>query len=134
MIFPSGQKPVLKNIPPEIVVFNEKEDITLSLEFEGKPTPSVKWYHDGIEVIDGKNNMTIATETGKSSKLVIKKQEASVHTGLYSCRVGNEAGEAVCETRIIKQDVCILKLFIVYSSNWKNLSLLKFDRNFRRKC
>ncbi|EJW72710.1 hypothetical protein WUBG_16382, partial [Wuchereria bancrofti] len=38
----SGQKPILKNIPPALLVLNEKEDIKLSIEFEGEPIPSVK--------------------------------------------------------------------------------------------
>ncbi|EJD74527.1 CAMK/MLCK protein kinase [Loa loa] len=104
MTLPSGQKPVLKNIPPATLIFNEKEDIELSVEFEGEPTPFVKWYHDGIELIDGKNSVRVTTVTDKSSKLIIKKPKASVHVGLYSCHIGNEAGETVCETHVIKQD------------------------------
>ncbi|VDO34212.1 unnamed protein product [Onchocerca flexuosa] len=104
MTLPSGKKPVLKNIPPATLILNEKEDIELSVEFEGEPTPFVKWYQDGIELIDGKDTIKITTVSGKSSKLVIKKPKANVHLGLYSCHIGNEAGETVCETRIIKQD------------------------------
>ncbi|VDM08832.1 unnamed protein product, partial [Wuchereria bancrofti] len=101
----SGQKPILKNIPPALLVLNEKEDIKLSIEFEGEPIPSVKWYQNGVELTDGKNNMTITTDkSGKSSKLIIKKPKASVHAGLYSCHIGNETGEVVSETCIIKQE------------------------------
>ncbi|VDO43727.1 unnamed protein product [Brugia timori] len=111
----SGQKPILKNIPPALLIVNEKEDIKLSIEFEGEPIPFVKWYQNGVELIDGKNNMTITTDkSGKSSKLIIKKPKASVHAGLYSCHIGNETGEVVSETRIIKQEVCMLKLFTFY--------------------
>ncbi|KAK6109169.1 Immunoglobulin I-set domain family protein [Brugia pahangi] len=101
----SGQKPILKNIPPALLILNEKEDIKLSIEFEGEPKPFVKWYQNGVELIDGKNNMTITTDkSGKSSKLIIKKPKATVHAGLYSCHIGNETGEVVSETRIIKQE------------------------------
>ncbi|VDK88198.1 unnamed protein product, partial [Onchocerca ochengi] len=105
MTLPSGKKPILKNIPSATLILNEKENIELSVEFEGEPTPFVKWYQDGIELIDGKNSVKITTITGKSSKLVIKEPKANAHLGLYSCHIGNEAGEAVCETRIVKQDV-----------------------------
>ncbi|CAG9530815.1 unnamed protein product [Cercopithifilaria johnstoni] len=101
MTLPYGKKPVLKNIPPATLILNEKEDIELNIEFEGEPTPSVKWYQNGIELVDGKNNVKITTVTGRSSKLVIKKPKENVHTGLYSCHIGNEAGENTCEIHII---------------------------------
>ncbi|KAL3986026.1 Immunoglobulin I-set domain family protein [Acanthocheilonema viteae] len=100
---PVGKKPALKSVPPAILVLNEKEDIELIIDFEGEPTPSVKWYQNGVELIDGKNNMTIITVTGKSSKLVIKEPKGNLHSGLYSCHIENKAGETVYEIHITEE-------------------------------
>uniref|UniRef100_A0A158Q7F2 Myosin light chain kinase, smooth muscle n=1 Tax=Elaeophora elaphi TaxID=1147741 RepID=A0A158Q7F2_9BILA len=100
---PLGKKPALKNIPPATLLLNEKKNIELIVEFEADSKSSVKWYKNGIELIDGKNSVTITTLAGKSSKLIIKKPKGNVHPGLYSCHIENEIGETVCETRIIEE-------------------------------
>uniref|UniRef100_A0A915PUX1 Uncharacterized protein n=1 Tax=Setaria digitata TaxID=48799 RepID=A0A915PUX1_9BILA len=101
----SGKKPTIISFPPPTLVLNEKEIIELDVKFDGEPIPLVKWYQDGVELTDGKKNITIITLPGKSSKLIIKKPEVNIHPGFYSCHIGNEAGETVCETRVIKETI-----------------------------
>lgn len=94
-----GEKPKFETSLPETVILDEKQTIELVAEFKGKPTPKVKWYRNGKELFDGKDNVTITTKDGTST-LVIKNPKANVDDGLYACHIENEVGHAVTETQI----------------------------------
>ncbi|VDN06567.1 unnamed protein product [Thelazia callipaeda] len=99
---PLGRKPTFESLPPTQIVLNE-EDIELIAEYSGDPIPSVKWYYNGIEISSKMNNITVVKLSDRSSKLVIRNPKPIIHTGIYSCHIVNETGEAISETRIIQQ-------------------------------
>ncbi|VDK27112.1 unnamed protein product [Gongylonema pulchrum] len=101
----AGKKPVFTKVPPAAVLISGSESVELVAEFDGEPAPSVKWYHNGREIVGTRNDVEITTARGKWSKLVIRVLELDVHAGRYSCHIENEYGEAVCETWLTKQKI-----------------------------
>ena len=59
--------------------------------FEGLPTPTVVWSHDGTMLTDGSNDITIATDDTSTSKLTITTVAAD-DSGSYTCMVSNLLG------------------------------------------
>ena len=93
-----GIKPrFLENFPTSLSI-SESEVLEIEAKYEGKPEPSIKWYHDGVEVIENNNIKIIFDEKGGTSKLLIRKPKAGLDDGIYSCHIENEAGHAVEET------------------------------------
>ena len=58
--------------------------------FEGFPIPTVTWLHNGSIIVDGSNNITIATDN-RSSTLTITIVTAD-KLGKYTCMVSNLMG------------------------------------------
>lgn len=62
-----------------------------TVRFDGYPTPTVKWYHNGRE-IKPSANLLITTFNTESTLVVLRCDDESI--GKYEARAMNEAGEA----------------------------------------
>ena len=82
------------NITGQAYVENEGT-LNLTCTAEGGPDNVLMWSLDGIELKDGKYDVTIVTNvysTSSESILMISSVDASVHKGLYECNVTNVGG------------------------------------------
>ena len=67
--------------------------------FEGLPTPTVVWSHDGTMLTDGSNDITIATDD-TSSTLTITTVAAD-DSGSYTCIVSNLLGGSTASSTLL---------------------------------
>ena len=74
-------------------------DILLDVVLEGKPEPTVSWFHDGVQIKDTKLYTTKqVTDTGEYT-LVIKEAVAEAG-GKIQCKAENKHGKAETEAKI----------------------------------
>lgn len=66
------------------------KNVTLDIELEAFPKPSVKWYLDEMEITETRNEFT-RIETDNGAKLVIKEVSSQL-SGQYSVKVANDLG------------------------------------------
>ena len=66
--------------------------------FEGLPTPTVVWSHDGTMLTDGSNDITIATSNSSSILTIITA--AADDSGSYTCMVSNLLGSATASSTL----------------------------------
>ena len=71
--------------------------------FEGFPIPTVTWLHNGSILVDGSNNITIATDNS-SSTLTITSVTAD-NFGNYTCVVSNLLGSVMASSLLQMQGV-----------------------------
>ncbi|UMM35968.1 hypothetical protein L5515_008342 [Caenorhabditis briggsae] len=92
---PSGQAPQFSILPQSKMIISRDDELEISVEFSGNPTPSVKWYKENVQVVpDDKINIA-ATST--SSTLQSKSQEEN---GTYTCFIENELGQASASCQV----------------------------------
>jgi len=98
----SKVKPKPSSSQPAFTVELEKEysgeegdEVTLGVEFTGKPKPKVTWEKNGSNIVSIKR-VKIIDEEG-SSKLVIKTLRES-DFGDYTCTISNFKGSTTCTT------------------------------------
>lgn len=96
----AGSKPLFKTSFEPVMFVDESETFEIHAVYEGRPEPSVKWYHNGAEIIEANNVAVTFGEGGGDSTLVVSKCKAGVHDGIYSCHIENETGHAVEETAV----------------------------------
>ena len=65
--------------------------LTLSCDFDGVPTPTVEWLHNGILLSDSDPNVTITTDADSSLLELTNLQRDS--DGQYVCRGTNVVGD-----------------------------------------
>ena len=75
-------------------------DLVLKVRVQGSPTPQVKWFHEGRElVIDGTNIRSSFDEFTSTHSLTILNTTES-HLGVYSCEAYNPKGSVSCSCNI----------------------------------
>ncbi|XP_065086396.1 obscurin isoform X3 [Ochlerotatus camptorhynchus] len=75
---------------PEETIVNEKEDIELFVKADGNPTPIVRWYKDGKEVLaDGKRILIIEDDGRFTLKIHAANRD---DTARYSADIINDYG------------------------------------------
>ena len=90
---PVGERASLVHAPsvrsPLVTAF-DGDELILTVEFDGYPLPSIKWYHHNIPVT-GRDEVTINTVDGKSTATIPLTEDAA---GEWGASASNEAGEA----------------------------------------
>ena len=76
--------------PPASSVAPVNTHHIIQCTFEGLPTPTVEWSHDGNMLTDGSNDITIAT--GDSSSTLTITTLTADDSGSYTCMVSNLLG------------------------------------------
>nr|CAD7423862.1 unnamed protein product [Timema monikensis] len=77
--------------PLEAKIVHTGKPINLEAEFEGKPTPDVKWYRNGKEITPT-SDIKIVVEENKTTLHIPKSRRENV--GKYEVRAMNPVGEA----------------------------------------
>ncbi len=95
-----SEKPVLKKTFSSETRIDEGQILTLEVQMEGKPMPSVRWVKDNLE-IEESNKVSVSFEKSGKCKLTIKNVEANIDDGTYVCQIENEAGHASASTNLI---------------------------------
>lgn len=72
-------------------------DIILSVNFVGKPEPTVKWYIDSDEIIKD-DGITIETEPGQS--MMFLDGFTKDDSGIYKCVIANSVGQSTCTANL----------------------------------
>lgn len=75
----------------------EGNNIRLKCRWTGKPTPEIKWYHNG-ELIKDSRRLRVFTDD-ESSTLTIT-QAAVDDEGEYKCVARNDSGSAICKGEV----------------------------------
>ena len=60
--------------------------------FDGLPTPTVTWSHDGNMLTDGSDDITIVTDDSSSTLTIITL--TADNSGVYACMASNLLGSA----------------------------------------
>ncbi|GFX12161.1 roundabout homolog 2 [Trichonephila clavipes] len=77
---------------PSDVLVRKHEPATLNCKAEGRPEPSIEWYHDGNRVINSANRMVLPSGSLFFLHVIHTKREQD--TGTYWCLATNEVGRA----------------------------------------
>ena len=88
-------------ISPANSVAPVNTDHMIQCTFEGLPTPTVVWSHDGTMLTDGSNDITIAT-SNTSSTLTITTVAAD-DSGSYTCVVSNLLENSTASSTLLVQ-------------------------------
>ena len=67
--------------------------------FDGLPTPTVTWSHDGSILISGSDDITIATDDSSSTLIIITLTDDD--SGVYACMVSNLLG-SITSTSVLQ--------------------------------
>ena len=73
-------------------------DHMIQCTFDGVPTPTVVWLHDGTMLTDGSNDITIAT--GDSSSTLTITTLTADDSGSYTCMVSNLLGTVTASSTL----------------------------------
>lgn len=79
--------------PIEAKVVPTGEAVTLEAEFEGVPTPEVRWYRNGKEITPSEK---VIIETEEHKTVLHIPEVFRPEGGKYEIRAVNPAGEARC--------------------------------------
>lgn len=66
--------------------------VDLECEVKGEPSPEVKWYRDGAEILEESGRTSIYNR-GSLCRLLIREVE-EIDSGRYMCEATNKAGRA----------------------------------------
>ena len=84
--------------PPANSVAPVNMDHMIQCSFEGLPTPTVVWSHDGNMLNDSSNDITIAT--GNSSSMLTITTLTADDSGSYTCMVSNLLGAVTASSTL----------------------------------
>ena len=66
-----NSEPAFEESPAEIIIApNDKQQMKLSCAAGGKPKPSIKWFKNGVEMTDLKDQYQITVNTNKQKEQV----------------------------------------------------------------
>ncbi|EUB61841.1 Muscle M-line assembly protein unc-89 [Echinococcus granulosus] len=71
----------------------EDEPVMLECQATGNPVPTIAWFKDGISIDNSPEYVVF--EVNGSCAIKIRKTNASIHDGNYTCRARNDHGEAI---------------------------------------
>uniref|UniRef100_A0A1I8JGT9 Titin n=1 Tax=Macrostomum lignano TaxID=282301 RepID=A0A1I8JGT9_9PLAT len=104
-IQPAAQRP--QQLPPRFTQrlmpaysANEGDKLTLNVQFEGKPAPSVSWFKNGAAILESSDYTVVTSEF--ESRLTIPEVFPE-DSGSYACSVENPAGSDACESSLAVQ-------------------------------
>ncbi|GIY92247.1 roundabout homolog 2 [Caerostris extrusa] len=86
-----SRPPRITEHPSDILV-RKHEPATLNCKAEGKPEPSIEWYHNGHRVGGNANRMVLPS--GSLFFLHVLHTKREQDTGTYWCLATNELGKA----------------------------------------
>ena len=101
VLYPITDPPTISSSPPANSLAAVNTRHTIQCGFEGVPSPTVVWSHDGSILINGSNNVTIATGDN-STTLTITILTAN-DSGSYACVVSNLLGNAMASSTLTVQ-------------------------------
>ena len=90
--------PMILSSPPANSVAPVNTHHIIQCTFEGLPTPTVEWSHDGNMLTDGSNDTTIAT--GDSSSTLTITTLTADDSGSYTCMVSNLLGTVTASSTL----------------------------------
>lgn len=93
--------PVLESPESSEKMVAEGSDVTFTCEATGSPAPAVTWLKDGEPLARQRNRVT----SGPQLSLVAV---GPADTGVYSCLVANEVGEASKAFHLLVMGACLL--------------------------
>ncbi|KAA0707192.1 Neural cell adhesion molecule L1 [Triplophysa tibetana] len=96
--------PVITAQPESVTTFSA-DDITLTCEATGNPSPTFRWVKDGVEFDPSKDpDLSVSRDSGTFS-MTAKDGPIHQYRGKYNCYVSNELGTAVSkEARIVTEN------------------------------
>uniref|UniRef100_T1IIA6 Muscle M-line assembly protein unc-89 n=1 Tax=Strigamia maritima TaxID=126957 RepID=T1IIA6_STRMM len=74
-------------------------DVKFDVKLTGTPEPKIRWFIDGMEIDEKKNNNFKVVDDGDKHTLVIKKVSPDV-SGKFTIKASNPAGEAECSAAL----------------------------------
>ncbi|KAF8795105.1 Roundabout like protein [Argiope bruennichi] len=112
----SGQSrpPRITEHPSDVLV-RKHEPATLNCKAEGRPEPTIEWYHDGNRVMDNANRMVLPS--GSLFFLHVLHTKREQDTGTYWCLATNELGKArsrnaSLEVAVLREDFRVVPKFV----------------------
>ncbi|GFQ70715.1 roundabout homolog 2 [Trichonephila clavata] len=87
-----GQRPPRITEHPSDVLVRKHEPATLNCKAEGRPEPTIEWYHEGAKVKNTANRMVLPRGSLFFLHVIHTKREQD--TGTYWCLATNEIGKA----------------------------------------
>ncbi|GBN11409.1 Roundabout 2 [Araneus ventricosus] len=87
-----GQRPPRITEHPSDVLVRKHEPATLNCKAEGRPEPTIEWYHEGSKVKNTANRMMLPSGSLFFLHVIHTKREQD--TGTYWCLATNDVGKA----------------------------------------
>ncbi|XP_055931028.1 protein sax-3-like isoform X2 [Argiope bruennichi] len=100
-----GQRPPRITEHPSDVLVRKHEPATLNCKAEGRPEPTIEWYHEGSKVKNTANRMVLPSGSLFFLHVIHTKREQD--TGTYWCLASNEVGKA--RSRNATLEVAVLR-------------------------
>lgn len=93
LISAQSRPPRIIEHPSDILV-RKQEPATLNCKAEGRPEPTIQWYHEGNRVSETANRLMLPSGSLFFLHVVHTKREQQKDTGTYWCVASNELGKA----------------------------------------
>ena len=97
--------PTISSLSPANITVAVDMDHMIQCTFEGLPTPTVVWSHDGNVLTDGSNDITITT--GNTSSTLTVTMVTTDDSGNYTCMAFNFLGSATASSLLHIQGMWI---------------------------
>lgn len=76
----------------------ESNQLLLEVKTEGYPVPKIVWFHNGARILPSET--TLLRQRQHEGALAISNVKASLHEGVYECRIENIYGRAVHSEKV----------------------------------
>lgn len=97
------KKPKVEEALRDVCAF-ERGEARFDVRFSGYPKPDIKWYRDGIKIIDGHGKRYRMLQSGNLYSLVISDIRFD-DVGIIKCVASNKAGKATSSACLEVKDV-----------------------------
>ena len=99
-----NSEPTFSKRPNQIIVSpnGKKKEMKLNCRAQGKPTPSIDWFKNGVlqKSWNGKNQITVPT---------LKKED----TALYQCKIKNKYSQSIASAEVMVLGKSLVDLFFL---------------------